>query len=350
MIDKLAIILINYRDYAKEYLVDCIKSLKEQDFSGSFKIFIVDNQSTEETQKKIKEIAPEAELIINKENAGFAKGNNDGIKEAIEAGFDYFFLLNMDTILEIDCLSKLIKVASNTENWGAIQSRLMLWPEKDKVNSLGNNLHYLGFGFSAGGYQKLPFQLEVQPITYFSGAAVLLRKNVLEEICFFDEKLWMYHDDLDLGWKMRLAGYQIYLAPESVVYHKYQFTKSIEQYYWMERNRFICLLTNYKLGTLLLILPMLILMEGGLLLFSLVNGFWRQKFKVYGWLLNPKNWSYLKSRRQKIKKIKKIKDKEVVKYFSGKIKFQEIDNWLLKWVGNPILNLYWQVVRRLIFW
>jgi GT2 family glycosyltransferase len=160
----------------------------------------------------------------------------------------------------------------------------------------------------------------------------------------------MYHDDLDLGWRLRLGGYQLYLAPRSVVYHKYQFAKSIKQYYWMERNRFICLLENYKLGTLFLIFPALVAMEIGLFLFSIKSGFWQEKLKVYGYFLNLNNWEkIIRERREKgVRRVRR--DEQVVKMFTGKIENQEIDNWLLKYVANPVFNAYWQIIKYLIIW
>ncbi|MFA5076209.1 MAG: glycosyltransferase family 2 protein [Patescibacteria group bacterium] len=371
MINKVAIILVNYRDYAEQYLADCLASLRRQDFIGTSKIFIVDNEATAKTVNYLATNAPEAEVITNKENDGWCKGNNDGIKRAITQGFEYFVLLNLDTVVEENWLSELTRTADQAPNWGAIQSRLMLWPEKEKINSVGNSLHYLGFGYSAGGYQKWPMadpfgfaqgrsrwsasperkrgEPMASEITYFSGAAVLLKKEALDKVGLFDEEFWMYHDDLDLSWRLRLAGYQIYLAPLSVVYHKYQFSKSIQQYYWMEHNRFICLLTNYKLATGILILPALIIMELGLLFFALLRGFLIEKMRVYGWFLKPSSWSYLIRRKKKISQLRQVKDREIVKYLTGEIKFQEVNNLALK-VANPIFNLYWQVVRRLIFW
>src|SRR5690606_269506 len=142
-------------------------------------------------------------------------------------------------------------------------------------------------------------------------------------------------------------------APSAVVYHKYQFAKSIKQYYWMERNRFICLLENYKLATLILILPALIIMEIGLFLFSLKSGFGKEKLKVYAYFLNLDNWKRIIGERShpSLKlRMARVKDKDVVKWFTGKIENQEIDNWILKYIANPIFNAYWFLVKFVIFW
>ncbi|OGY42592.1 MAG: hypothetical protein A2Y82_01765 [Candidatus Buchananbacteria bacterium RBG_13_36_9] len=347
--NKIAIIIVNYN--GKEYLPDCLKSLADLACpKENLKIFLIDNASSDDSVDYVKNNFPEIEIIINKENLGFAAGNNIGLQKAIAGQFDYIFLLNQDTICQPDFLNKLMAVMEKDEQIAAVQPRLMLYPEINKVNSLGNAIHYLGFGFSSGGYQQFAGELEPKEIAYASGAAVLMRRQVLEKIGLFDPEFFMYHEDLDLGWRVRMAGYKILVVPSAVVYHKYHFSKSIKKYYFMERNRFICLLENYKLATLLLILPALIAMELGLLLFSFKSGFWREKLRVYGYFLGLKNWQRI-FRERRARKEKRVRsDSEIVKLFTGKIEFQEIDNWLLKKIANPLFNAYWQLVKSVIFW
>ncbi|MBI5621702.1 glycosyltransferase family 2 protein [Candidatus Falkowbacteria bacterium] len=371
MIKKIAIILApNWRDYAERYLADCVRAIRAQDWTGEYKIFLTDNSSTPESVAFIRQTAPEIDLITNAANDGFCKGNNDALRRAMQQGFEYFVLLNMDTEVAPDWLRQLVSAADRLNSWGAVQSRLMLFDDKTKINSLGNDLHYLGFGFSHGEGQEWEIRnrkLEIgnsprfageaggqgegnNEVTYFSGAAVLLRKDVLDAVGLFDEEFWMYHEDLDLSWRIRLAGYPLCLAPDSVAYHKYQFAKSIRQYYWMERNRAICLLTLYRWPTILLIYPMWLVMDAALLLFAIKNGFWWEKIKACCWLMLPTTWVYLTKRRQQIKKLRRVGDREIVRLFVAEIKFQPVDNWLLRRVGNPVMRLYWRVVLPLIIW
>ena len=145
---KVAIILVNFKDYANKYLADCLASLRKQDYTGEMKIFITDNETTEESYNFLKQAVPEAEIIRNKNNDGFAKGNNDAIKMALEQGFEYIILFNLDTVLEPDCVKKMVQVADSVEGSGAVQARLMLYDDKSKINSLGNVTHFLGFCYT----------------------------------------------------------------------------------------------------------------------------------------------------------------------------------------------------------
>ncbi|KKQ61345.1 MAG: hypothetical protein US81_C0007G0025 [Parcubacteria group bacterium GW2011_GWE2_38_18] len=364
MSKKTAIIISpNWRDYAEKYLNDCLDSLAEQTFSGECKYFFVDNESTDESFEYLKEIvenkirSSEHEIIRIKHNAGFAEGNNQAMKLAIEQGYDYLILFNMDTVIEKSAVAKIIEIAESNEKIGVVQARLMLWTpsgqaEKNKINSLGNSTHFLGFGYCEGYGEKLQatsYKLQVKDIFYPSGAAFLIKAGVIKKIGYFDEEFWMYNEDQDLGWRAWLAGYRCILAPEAIVYHKYEFSRSITKYYWMDRNRLLVILKNYHFLTLLMILPALIIMEFGLFLFALKGGWIKDKIKIYKYFLSINNWRYIIRARQDCQKTRKIKDKEIAKMITGKIWYQEVDDWKLRAI-NPVFNFYWKVIKSIIIW
>jgi len=352
MSKKIAIILVNYKDYAEKYLAECLAGLRKQDYKGEMKIFITDNGSIDESYNYLKQAAPEAEIVANKNNDGFAKGNNDAIKLALARGFEYVILFNLDTVIEADCVRKMAEVADSDSGIGAVQARLMLWPDKDKINSLGNVTHFLGFGYAEGyGTENRDWRIENRDlkICYPSGAAVLFTKTALEKVGLFDEEFWMYNEDQDLGWRLWLMGFKCVLAPEAVVYHKYEFSRSIKKYYWLDRNRIIAMLKNYSLGTLILILPAFVLMEIGLIFFAYKNGWFFAKMKVYSYFLNSANWQKIMAERKKVQALRTVGDRPIVRMFSGRIWYQEIGETRLK-IANVIFNAYWKIVRVLISW
>lgn len=364
MSKEVAIIISpNYKDYAKKYLVDCISSIRKQDYQGKLKVFITDNETSPESYQLLSRLVPEAELILNKTNDGFAKGNNDAIRLALNQNFDYIFLINMDTVVEPNCVSELVKAAESDAGIGAVQARLMLHPEKNKINSLGNTSHFLGFGYSLGYREEITNYLSseasakggklqitnLQAFHYPSGAAVLFTRDVLEKVGLYDEKCWMYNEDQEHGWRIWLSGYKCVLAPRAVVYHKYEFAKSIKQYYWMDRNRIISILICYRWLTLALILPAFILMEIGHIFFSVKNGWFNDKLRVWAYFLKPRTWAYLRRARKRNQDLRVIKDKDIIRLISGRIWYQEVDDWKLRLI-NPVFNLYWKICQLIIFW
>ena len=324
----------------------------------SVELIIVDNASTDGSRRCVEEMMlnplpglPKIHYMPQNLNLGFAGGNNLAMKYAMSRGFDYVYLINYDTRVEPDFLAQAVAAAESSEKIGSVQSFLRLWPEKQLINSTGNMIHYLGFGFCGDGRVPI-FQKQfigLPEIAYASGAAVLIKTSVLHETGLFDEKLFAYHDDLELGWKIRLAGYANVLAPNSVVFHEYEFSRSIKKYFYMERNRYILFFTNFKFLTQFVFLPAFVLMEIGQFIFSIKSGWWREKAKALLWVKAPWHWPYLFSKHYKMAKLRKVKDREILKYFTGKISYQEIDNWALK-IANPVFNIYFLIARLIIFW
>lgn len=350
--NKLAVIISpNYKDYARKYLAECMASLRAQTYKD-FDIFLIDNQSSVESRILMKELAPEGQLIALDANEGFAGGNNAVLREIMKTGYEWAFLLNMDTVSAPDLLEKIMKAAYDNSRAGALQARLMLYQAKDKINSLGNEIHFLGFGFCrAYGdvYNNSSVHELYPPIAYPSGAAVLLNIRALDKVGLFDEEMWMYNEDQDLGWRLWLAGYECRLASQAIVYHKYEFSRSITKYYWMDRNRLLCLLKNYHALTILCVLPALAIMEMGLALFSLQSGWWKEKLRVWKYFLTPRSWRYILGERRRIQSSRLIKEKKVAPLISGRIWYQEIGDAKLRLI-NPIFDLYWKIVRGVMWW
>jgi GT2 family glycosyltransferase len=347
---KAAIIISpNYQDHGREYLADCVESLRRQDWDGITKLFITDNQSTEASVAFLKDRAPEAEIIRNAKNDGFAKGNNDAMRLALQEGFDYIILFNMDTIIEANCISHLVKTAESDAAIGAVQARIMLWPDKLKVNSLGNVIHFLGFGYCEGygeEFSGLRSQSDGE-ICCPSGAAVLYKKEVLETTGLFDKEFQMYNEDHDLGWRIRLAGWRCVLAPQAVVYHKYSFADDARKYYWLDRNRLLAIIKNYQLSTLLLISLALVIMEFGVLLFALQRGWFREKLRVYRYFLSFESWKYILAARRNSQSLRRVKDRDIVGMFGGRIWYEEIGDWKLALV-NYFMNTYWHFIKLIL--
>jgi len=348
MSKKVLIIIVAYN--SSDYIGDCLSSLGGVDYPrDSFDVLVIDNASTDGSMDQIRKDWPAVKLIVNQKNLGFAGGNNIGFQYAVDNGFDYIYLLNQDTVVRPDFLTQAIISAEAEPDIGAVQSKLLLYQDKTKINSIGNEIHFLGFAF-AGGYKQPDRPLPAREITYPSGAAVLIKVAALNRVGFFNPEFFMYHEDVDLGWRIWLEGYKIKLAPGSIVYHKYEFSRSIKKYYYMERNRYLVILQNYKLATLLLIAPAVCLMDLGMFIYSFAAGWWREELRVWAYFFRFSNWSKILANRRRVQKNRLVTDREIIKRFVGKIEFQDLDNPVLRYVINPVFNLYWQLVRCLIRW
>ncbi|MFA6322220.1 MAG: glycosyltransferase family 2 protein [Candidatus Buchananbacteria bacterium] len=347
---KKVLIIVPVFNGVAEFLGDCFSSLLKINYpQDDYKILAIDDVSSDNSVEYIRKNFPEVEIIVNKKNLGFTGTNNVGLQLAIDRCYDYAFMLNQDTTVESDFLTQVVNLAETDGQIGAVQSKLLLHWDKTKINSIGNQIHFLGFAY-AGGHLTPDRELTVREITYPSGAAVLLRVNALRDVGLLNQDFYMYHEDVDLGWRLWLGNWKVMLAPESVVYHKYEFSRSIQKYYFMERNRYLILCQNYKIATILLISPAALIMDLAMLIYSMINGWFFEELRVYNYFFQPKVFKQVMLTRFSVQKKRRVKDKEIVKRFIGRIDFQEISNPLLRYIGNPIFNLYWQIVKRIIWW
>ena len=347
---KVTIVVLSYNSRHK--LPDCLESVFNSNYPKNlYKVVVIDNNSSDSSAGYVREKYPQVKLIVNKKNIGFDAGNNQGYFLAQKQKSDYLVLLNDDTIVESNWLRRMVDLSESKKKIGIVQAKLLLYPEKNLINSFGNSIHFLGFGY-CDKYRQENNNRVIEPfeIAYASGAACIIKMSALKKTQgLFDDKMFMYHEDLDLGWRMRLAGYKVMLDPLAVVYHKYNYSKAKYKFYYMDRNRWMVILENYRLATLLLILPPLIVMELGIIFFSIKNKWFKEKMKGLGWILL--HLPHIIIRRIQVQfKVRKVKDREILRFFTGSIRFQEIDNPILKFVVNPVMELYLWILRKVVFW
>lgn len=348
---QVSIIIVNYTGYAERFLADCTASLRAQECPDFlWRLYLVDNCSSAHSLAYLKQQAPEA-AVIARANGNYAAANAAGIEQAIKDGCEYFIIANMDVVFAQNWLQELVK-AVEPANIGIAQSKILLYGKDNKINSVGNILHFLGFGYTRGYGEIDSGQYDdMNEINgYASGCSLIIKKEVIAKIGNYDTQYYMYHDDLEFSWRARLAGYKIAFAPLSVIYHKYEFSRSVRMAYYIERNRYLAIFSFYKLPTIILLLPALIGMELGLLAYALTQGLLLTKLKIYWYFLLPSTWQHIFTVRYQAQKFRVVSDKEIAHSIAGKIEYQEIMNPILKYVVNPVFNVYWNLVKKIIFW
>jgi hypothetical protein len=352
MIKKVGIILVNYKDYAERFLTPCRDSLRAQDYPAEqTRIYIIDNASTPGSLAYLKNNYPEA-TVLPRLDGNYAAANNLGFKEAIKDGCEYLVTLNMDTEVEPQWLKELVKALDNNPSAGIVQAKILLYPKDEiektraKINSLGNIIHYLGFGFTSdygAPDREILAYLEIKG--YASGCSFIIRREVFEQVGGYIEEFYMYHDDLELSLKVKLAGYKIILAPRAVVYHKYEFKRSTKMIYYMERNRYLTMLIFYPYRFLAWIFLPLLFLDLGMLFYALFGGWFREEIKIYGHFFRRRTYDMIAKERARLKSFSTVPFEEIARDFEGRIMFQEISNPILKYIANPLMNIYWRLVK-----
>jgi len=270
-----SIIILNYN--AGQILLDCFESVIKTNYDN-FEIIIVDNASEDKSYRKCKEKFERTRIIENEKNLGYCEGNNIGIREAKG---DYIVILNPDTIVESNCIEELISAYSKFGE-GLYQPKILSLNEKQVLQSTGNMLHVFGFGFAKDkGRRDEGVDEEIKKIGYASGTCLFTSRNVLDKVGLLDSFLFLYHDDLDLGWRASQIGINSYYVPKSKIYHveSYSLKWSAKKFYWLERNRKYCLLTHYSKNTYAKMYSSLCLVDLFVWFFYLSKGFLGAKSK-----------------------------------------------------------------------
>jgi len=308
-----SIIVLNYN--AGELLLNCIESIKKSAYKN-LEIIVVDNISTDKSQKTCKEKYPDIKLIQNDENFGYCEGNNIGIREAKG---DYIIILNPDTIVESNWIEELIS-AYNKFGEGLYQPKILSLDKTEILQSTGNMLHIFGFGFARDkGKNDNLVKTDIEKIGYASGTCLFTSKEVLDKIGLLDSFLFLYHDDLDLGWRAAQIGIDSFYVPNSIIYHaeSYALKWSAKKFYWLERNRKYCLLTHYSKKTYAKMLPSLLLVDFFVWFFYLSKGFVGSKIKAELDIL--RNKKSIEKKYQELESKKIVPDKELIKKFPDEI-------------------------------
>ena len=308
-----SVIVLNYN--AGELLLNCIKSLKNSIYKN-LEIIVVDNVSSDGSQIKCKEIFSDIKLIENKKNLGYCGGNNVGIKNAKG---EFITILNPDTIVEANWVNELI-VAYEKFGDGLYQPKILSLNEENIIQSTGNMLHVFGFGFARDkGNMISDKKEEIEKIGYASGTCLFTSKKIIEKIGLLDEFLFLYHDDLDLGWRAAQIGINSYYVPKSKIFHveSYSIKWSSKKFYWLERNRKYCLLTHYSKNTYKKMRFSLFLVDLFVWVFYFSKGFLGAKIKAELEIRNNKK--FIKNKFYELEKRKTVSDKDLIKNFPDKI-------------------------------
>jgi GT2 family glycosyltransferase len=237
----------------KHFLTECIDSLKGQTFHD-FETILVDNGSTDGSAKFAEErYGKFIRILRNKENLGFAGGNNIGIQAARGK---YIVLLNNDTWADPHWLEELFKATQFGPPIGMWASKVYSYYKRNQIEAVGELIYWDGLSRSRGQYEMERGQYEeMEEIFFPPGCGGMYRKAVFEEIGFFDEDFFAYGDDSEIGIRARLAGWKCLYVPKAVLYHKDSGSTghySSFKAFYVERNRFWITLKYFPLPLLFL--------------------------------------------------------------------------------------------------
>ena len=248
---RVSVVIVNWN--GKHLLGECLNSLRTQTYKH-FEIILVDNGSHDGSQEYVQEHFHEVRLIALQRNSGFAGGNNAGIRAA---SGKYIAFLNNDTKVDPAWLTNLLKEAeASSSSVGMWASKILSYDNPGIIDNVGLLMYPDGLGRGKGRLEVDAGQYDRTEEAFFpSGCAGLYRREMLDEIGLFDEAFFAYADDVDLGLRARLAGWQCIYVPSAKVYHKYSASSSAHspfKAFLVERNRIWVLLKYYPIEMILI--------------------------------------------------------------------------------------------------
>jgi GT2 family glycosyltransferase len=246
---KVGIILLNYKGTKDTF--ECVGSLEKIEYKN-YHIIIVDNHSQDGSYEKLKaEFGDRHTIIEASDNGGFAKGNNIGIRYALEQGCDYILLLNNDTLVEKDFLNKMVECYERYSDTGIVGPKILYEGNRDLIWFCGGEINlkrFYGFHYGEGQKDSEEFNKE-REITFTTGCTMLISREVIEKVGALPEEYFMYYEDVDFCMKVQEAGYKIYYCPKAAIYHKVSASSGGEAsafaIKWNTRNRLI-FMNKYK--------------------------------------------------------------------------------------------------------
>jgi GT2 family glycosyltransferase len=286
---KTGIITLNWRHC--QDTIECIESLLKQDYPD-FHIFILENGSGDGSAEALEEwgkarlgndflsvTTKEAEkkeglslnkrivLIKSDENLGFAGGNNLLIRMAIQIGARFFWLINNDTVQDKNALTALVKAAQSDEKAGMVCSKVFYYNKPDMIESVGSTL-IIPFGVFRHIRQRLnasDLPSKLMNVPYVYGCSFLVSVELINDIGLMDERYFLLREESDWNIRARRRGWNIYSAPDSVVWHKV--TSSMGKrseifFYYVTRNTLLFMREHYPLFLPVTIFSMLPLVTG----------------------------------------------------------------------------------------
>ncbi len=313
-------------------------------------LIVVDNDSSDGTPGAVRELVPDAIVVEAGANLGFAAGCNRG---ASTASGELLCFLNPDAVPDPGFREAIERPLADGRGWAAWQG--LVTAEGGRViNTRGGVVHFTGIAWAGGagepfaeGSRGVPAP---EPSTsepgFVSGACLAIPRPIFERIGGFGEGFFLYHEDVDLSLRLRLAGERLGLEPAARVEHAYEFAKGPAKWRQLERNRWATLIRTYPAALLALLAPALVATELALVPVSAAGGWFGQKLLAWGDTLRAAG--RLLGERRRIQAGREIDAGEFARGLTA-----DLDSPYLGRAGRSralrgALRAYWSVVLALL--
>lgn len=254
---EVTVVIPNYN--GQKYLKNCLNSLQKQTIND-FSVIVVDNGSTDDSCSITSNLFPAVQLLKLPENLGFCRAVNEGIKASATP---YVILLNNDTQAQPDFVEQLLKAIKCRRKAFSCAAMMLQEQQREQIDSAGDFYNALGWAFARGKGKAAVNYSKSERIFSACGGAAIYRREVLDQIGLFDEAHFAYMEDMDIGYRAKIFGYDNWFIPQARVYHVGSGTSGSRynqfKIRYSSRNNVYTIYKNMPWVQLLLNLPLLVL-------------------------------------------------------------------------------------------
>lgn len=248
VLPRVSIVIVNWNGDLDTR--ECIASLQKINYKN-YEIVLVDNGSIIDNFSEFEKTLSNIKLLRSEKNLGFSGGNNIGINYALANNVDYILLLNNDTTVKPDFLEPLLKKFLDEKEVGIVAPMINYYGEPQRVWTVGGRISRIrGSGFADSNILESKITYTDKEVSFVSGCCMLIHKDVLKRIGLFDENYFLYTEDTDFCYRVKKAGYKIYVTTQSKIFHKVN--KSTKKnlpslpLYYTTRNRLYFSRKNFR--------------------------------------------------------------------------------------------------------
>ena len=336
----LAVVIVTY-DSAEP--IGATLAALEGQFEDGDELVVVDNGSTDGTPAAVRAASPRARVLEQGANTGFAGGCRAGVAAS---SAPLILFLNPDAQPAPGALAALRAVAGERPGWGAWQA-LVTMDGGRAINTAGNVAHYLGISWAGScGLPVGEAPAEPVEVPFASGSAMVVRREAWAAVDGFDERYFMYCEDLDLSLRLALRGYGVGLAPRARVEHHYEFHKGARKWFLLERNRWWTIVSDYPGRLLAPLLPALLVLELALLVVAARDGWLTSKLRAQAAVL--RELPQILARRREVQRGRAIGSREFAARLSAELDSPFLGPLAQVAVLAGLQRLYWRAVLALV--
>jgi GT2 family glycosyltransferase len=324
-----SVVIVHYN--GERLLNACLASVYRQPYRP-IEVIVVDNGSADESVAMVRRNYPDVRLSVQGRNLGFAEGNDRGVEEATG---EYVVLLNNDTEVTADWIPGLLEMLQDPKV-GVVTSKVVTDGVPERFYAMNGSLNPLG-------YNIMRVFTDLSSVFFAGGASVMFRRSEVPQP--FLPEYFLYHEDVYLSWRMRLAGRDVRMAQRSLVYHRGSATTRRHAAafvtFHQERNRILNALLLYEAGTIVRLFPLCVCESLAKFIWSVLT--FRKSpaglIHAYGWMLTHRGW--IRARRSEEQAHRKVRDSEVLPWMSSRL--LDGDGRVAGWV-NAVGRMYFRIV------